>query len=999
MSCIAQDDEGFIWIGTGDGLNRYDGYRVKNFFHSPRNENSVVNNSIFGIMPDGRNNLWITTREGVSFYNKKTGVFRNFRHNPADSTTLDNDQYASLYPDKNSSAWVATPTSIYYFDSLFRYKKILTSVNNINTVTGPRVELYGRLTADRQGNLWACKVGYLFLLDKKSMHIVKKFGPVNGNIESIYQDSNFQYWLGTFGGGLLRFDPETGKSERVKLAAITDVIHTVTEWRDKRGNRWVVVGSDHGIFLVDPISLRNKQYSFHLGDFPLDIVPQNDVQHVFVDNQNILWVGTGGGVCYAKPSHQLFDLWNISSSSDSVASTVSDWIYSLCKVPDGYWMTRWKSRGLYYFNTEGELTKSILSIQTPSGLATLDGPLKPYYIFNQGDSAIWFTTNECLVHYDPQSAKAIFFKPADAYDMTGLRTIMPLNEHSWWIRTRNNGPNGIYIFDPITQKFTKHFVSLPDCANCVPADLLTIYLTRKKEIYATGVGAGLFKYNPGEDNFTPVFRFQGKDLKQHSNSFSSIAEDNNGILWIATYSGLFALDPVSKKVVQDYSSNELIGGVDISGVLIDEQQNIWLNTERGMFYILHSTGQVRELTATAGLTNNSNGTFQQGEDRAIYNAIQGFVVRIYPSEVLNHRPQKFAVHFSEASMTDSPYFFRFTASGQKKMIIPPGQNRFSLDFSVMNYDGENRYYYKLDGVMDSWLQNENGHLAFYNLPPGNYTLHVKGGNEYGELPGNGDEVVIIVQPHWWQTDWFRIACGVVILALATLLIRRRIMRIRQEASFKQKMAETEMIALRSQMNPHFIFNSLNSIENFMMRNEKRLASSYLNKFARLIRMILDSSRNELVPITKDMEALQLYVDLEQLRFNNKFCYKVHVDQLLRDGDYKVPALLIQPYVENAIVHGLAHSEKDGLTLSVTALLANDYIHYTIQDNGVGRRQSSLYNHQNKPNHKSVGLTITEERIHIFNRKQNANGRVAVTDLFDENNHPSGTKVEITIKAV
>jgi LytS/YehU family sensor histidine kinase len=225
------------------------------------------------------------------------------------------------------------------------------------------------------------------------------------------------------------------------------------------------------------------------------------------------------------------------------------------------------------------------------------------------------------------------------------------------------------------------------------------------------------------------------------------------------------------------------------------------------------------------------------------------------------------------------------------------------------------------------------------------------------------------------------------------------MQVRHEASFKQKIAETEMMALRSQMNPHFIFNSLNSIENFIMQNEKRLASTYLNKFARLIRMILDSSRNELVPLAKDIEALRLYVDLEQLRFNNKFCFKLHVDPILLHGDYKVPALLIQPYVENAIVHGLAHSEREDLRLMVTAILEEEYIHYIIEDNGIGRHLSSKYNQQNRPHHKSVGLTITNERINIFNRKQNANGRVTITDLFDKNNAPSGTKINILVKAV
>ena len=164
-------------------------------------------------------------------------------------------------------------------------------------------------------------------------------------------------------------------------------------------------------------------------------------------------------------------------------------------------------------------------------------------------------------------------------------------------------------------------------------------------------------------------------------------------------------------------------------------------------------------------------------------------------------------------------------------------------------------------------------------------------------------------------------------------------------------------------------------------------------------MILDSSRNELVPLAKDIDALRLYVDLEQLRFNNNFCFRLHVDPLLLNGDYKVPALLIQPYVENAIVHGLAHSERNDLSLTVSAILEGEYIHYSIEDNGIGRKLSSYYNQQNRTHHKSVGLTITEERINIFNRKQHATGRVTITDLFDKNNESSGTKVDILVKAV
>ena len=222
---------------------------------------------------------------------------------------------------------------------------------------------------------------------------------------------------------------------------------------------------------------------------------------------------------------------------------------------------------------------------------------------------------------------------------------------------------------------------------------------------------------------------------------------------------------------------------------------------------------------------------------------------------------------------------------------------------------------------------------------------------------------------------------------------------RAESSFKQKIAETKMQSLRSQMNPHFIFNSLNSIENFMLRNEKRTAIEYLNKFSALIRIILNSSRTELVPFIKDLEGIKLYIELEQLRFNNKFSFKINIDSELLNGDYKVPALLIQPYVENAIIHGLSQSESASLELQLSAALENDYIIYTIEDNGIGREQSEKYKNHNKPLYKSLGIELSQERIDIFNLQQKSEGNVAITDLYNIDNEPSGTSVRLKIKAI
>jgi hypothetical protein len=224
-------------------------------------------------------------------------------------------------------------------------------------------------------------------------------------------------------------------------------------------------------------------------------------------------------------------------------------------------------------------------------------------------------------------------------------------------------------------------------------------------------------------------------------------------------------------------------------------------------------------------------------------------------------------------------------------------------------------------------------------------------------------------------------------------------KIKNDSLYKQKIAETEMQALQAQMNPHFFFNSLNSIENFIMQNEKKLASDYLNKFARFIRGILDSSSSDLIEIDKDIESLQLYIDLEQLRFNNKFTYCCNVDTQLLHGEYHVPALLVQPFLENAINHGIGPSDRPDLKICLQVKLNNNMIHYIIEDNGIGRDQSRAYNQLNKPFHKSLGMKLTQERINIFNQDTGSSDNVKIIDLFDEEQRPIGTRIEFALKCV
>ena len=248
-----------------------------------------------------------------------------------------------------------------------------------------------------------------------------------------------------------------------------------------------------------------------------------------------------------------------------------------------------------------------------------------------------------------------------------------------------------------------------------------------------------------------------------------------------------------------------------------------------------------------------------------------------------------------------------------------------------------------------------------------------------------------------QTNVFYLIGSMFLLVVTGVFFYQRNRRLKMQA--QKTNAELQMQIFRSQMNPHFIFNSLNGIEYFILQNQKRNASIYLNKFASLIRIILSNSRKDVVAFTDDMQTIRLYLDLELLRFNHNFSYITDIDPALVNSDYPVPPLLIQPFVENAIIHGFAHSDRKDLQLKVSALLRAEYIIYTIEDNGVGRKAAAASNALNKPNHNSLGVRITQQRISIFNERHKGNSSVNIEDLFDETAKPCGTRVTLKIKTI
>ena len=220
----------------------------------------------------------------------------------------------------------------------------------------------------------------------------------------------------------------------------------------------------------------------------------------------------------------------------------------------------------------------------------------------------------------------------------------------------------------------------------------------------------------------------------------------------------------------------------------------------------------------------------------------------------------------------------------------------------------------------------------------------------------------------------------------------------ENLTLKQKTSELEMQALRAQMNPHFIFNSLNSINRFILQNNKEQASEYLTKFSKLIRLILQNSQVSLIPLESELESMELYLDLEALRFDHKFDYKISVPKDMDISALKVPPLIIQPYAENAIWHGLMHKEEKG-QLDIEIHEETDHLCFKITDDGIGRKQAAAMTDKSATRHKPMGLRITADRIAMMQRTDSKEPPITINDLKAPDGSDAGTEVIIKLPVI
>jgi len=506
---------------------------------------------------------------------------------------------------------------------------------------------------------------------------------------------------------------------------------------------------------------------------------------------------------------------------------------------------------------------------------------------------------------------------------------------------------------------------------------------------------GLFYYEKAANQLSRVTL-----PDEHSEeSIQCVAEDSSGNIYAGGFNGVYMIDRLRMRVGKCINRQDGLSSDHITGLLCDQKGDLWIIGNKGLSRYEPTKNRLTSFDVNDGVLsgNHQFSSYYSANDGRIYiGNVDGFYY--FHPDSIHQQTTAIPVYITQLVPGDS-VINTMAASVHR---LSWRQNHVTFSYLAVDYKSgpQLQYRYRLQGFDTGYVYAGRERRARYtNLPAGQYQFTA-------EVSANGKDwfaakqpVTIIIGKAFWKTWWFQ--CGIVLLlALAGwYFYRRRVQQISREAQIRAdyeiRLNELENSALRTQMNPHFIFNCLNTINAFINSNDRILANQYISKFSRLIRLILDHSRQKKITLAEELEALELYIQIERFRFDNKFEYALTIDEQLDPSTTEIPSLMIQPFVENAILHGLLPLKQPG-RLSVQLQLLNDRLLCVIEDNGVGRAFAAKNPMHKVAGKKSHGMEITMKRIELFNKENGLEARPVITDGQDENGQPRGTRVEIML---
>jgi ligand-binding sensor domain-containing protein len=994
---FAKDSLGFMWVGTGRGLVRFDGQQFQVLESLLGLEDSPLTEaSITALLCDHRGDLWIGTWErGLFRLQQSSGQLQVYRFDSNNPGSIQDNRINYLYLDLEQRLWIGTDSrGICLFDSESEqfvhvepamYSPRQDTRNHFSNVV-LRIEEHPATP----GVLWIGTLRGLFAYEVSGKHLHAYFldDQESGleapeGIRDFHIGADGTIWAGTWGSGLWSFHPERPRFRR----------HYFPDRSFQQNNIKAIEGiSDTLLLLAAPQfglglyhTKSEKLTWLHEQAFEQDHLATPGA--FYRDEENNLWIGTyEEGIHILTPARHQFPHFEL---------PVED-LVKVIPSPDGrslFGITEYSFQLLHLDLNCGELAVYARPNDSIS-------PRKFNDIQFDKSGQLWLLTNYELLKWDGRTRQFIEF-PVPYFDQTDRARTSFMSfaidtEGHAWIGTNWSGLFRVHLR---TGEVT-HFDQSKD-EKSRPVHGFWIHHLAVDPIgriwYATVQGFGY--YNPEIGQFVNYpYRSDNSDVpgvefKRISHLFSEGLDR----AWIgSSEKGLGVIRPgqPASQPIRAFSREHGLASDRIRHIRVDAAGRVWISHSKGLSCYFPDENRFINLGPEYGLPAGlrmsllPDGTLAACHSRGVY--------LIDPEKVLP-APTPPLAHITRFQVFGREVGFLNPLASLPKQTLPHNENFISFEFQAVSYGLEAplEYACMLQGVDEQWVYTGNrAYAAYTNLKGGRYRFLVRARVAEGAW-GEPASMEVHIVPAIWQTRWFWATIALTCILALLLTYQSRIQRIQAEEllkrNFAMQVAEAEMTALRAQMNPHFLFNSLNSIRVFIIENDARSASHYLNRFARLIRLTLENSRHSTVSLADELEAIRLYVELEMLRLEHTFEFKIELPDTVSLGMYEVPPLILQPFVENAIWHGLTHRPTGGV-LQIRAALQDQNLVCIVEDNGIGREAAQRL--RSNSSRESLGLSITQTRLELLSETYQTPASFELEDLYTESGDAAGTRATI-----
>jgi two-component system, sensor histidine kinase ChiS len=762
VTAICQDSQGFLWLGTQDGLNRYDGYNFRVFKNDPVDPNSLSDNYVYAILEDSQGYLWVGTNGGLNRYDPLSERFEHYFHDPEDASSLSSNVVTKLILDDTGVLWIGTSGGgLNRFDQEFNPVKFTSYQNDPD--------------------------------DASSLS--------SNTISALYEDHDGMLWVGTYGGGLNRLEDASGRFVRYQhnpedpSSLVDDFIFSIVE--DGLDKLWL--GTSNGLALMDKGSGRFDTYQLN----PDDPSSLNDnlINVLFIDQDGVLWVGTNNGGLNRMQGQtgQFVHYYPLSGDANSLGS---NGVYSIYQDRGGVLWFGTFGGGVSRYSWTSEKFPHYRAVQGDRHSLNNDGV---WTFFEDSQGYLWIgTTNGGLNRRDPATGEYAYYvnDPNDPLSLSGnfVMSVQEDRQGHFWVGTlgaglqrfeRDSGEfitystplnvadlledssgrlwigtsQGLGRYNPQGDSFDYLLNDLGDPSSLSDNAITTLYEDHQGRLWVGTFSGGLNLFEPDKGSFTRYKHEPDDPTSLSADVVLSIHQDRNGTMWIGTTGGLDQFDP-STGTFGHYREVDGLPNNVIYGILEDEQGNLWLSTNRGLSKFNSQAKSFRNYTPADGLQSNE---FNQGacykdrQGRMYFGGISGFNA-FFPEEIVDNPYvpplvvtdlQLFNV--SVVPGADSPLEKSISATDDINLTYK--QDFLTFEFAALDYSSpeRNRYAYIMERLEEDWNEVGTRRFAGYtSIPPGNYVFRVRGANNDGVWNEAGVSIRIAIEPPFWQTWWFRL---------------------------------------------------------------------------------------------------------------------------------------------------------------------------------------------------------------------------------------------------